>query len=340
MNAGILKTEQHYDRMMYKEALKSASSSSTKDKYRELAIEGMHRDLTGSLMKASWPVAGPVDEVLIRSSQYLMEPLMTSDCDSKLTCPPKNKKGDSKPPVKPSHCTIYVAKSYPPWQHSALLLLGKHHKNNNGLLPDNKVIAGELGALPELKKYMKRVMPFVAMIKENLEKNGPRVLDLELEFDERAVLMENLVYLTNSLELEQIDVLFASEADDKVKEDCCPGKPFSVFRSEPGVCVSLVNPQPCNGMFSTKVDIRQGDSRESIVRRLSKVNRLIKGEADEVRGPPARPPPGPCPGQEEQGKVPISNQSVFNVNLQEKRVTLADNGLSVDIGDTLVYLVH
>lgn len=24
-------------------------------------------------MKASWPVAGPVDEVLIRSSQYLME---------------------------------------------------------------------------------------------------------------------------------------------------------------------------------------------------------------------------------------------------------------------------
>lgn len=34
------------------------------------------------------------------------------------------------------------------------------------------------------------------------------------------------------LQLEHIDVLFASEADDKVKEDCCPGKPFSVFRSE------------------------------------------------------------------------------------------------------------
>lgn len=37
---------------------------------------------------------------------------------------------------------------------------------------------------------------------ENLEKNGPRVLDLELEFDERAVLLENIVYLTNSLEVE------------------------------------------------------------------------------------------------------------------------------------------
>lgn len=32
--------------------------------------------------------------------------------------------------------------------------------------------------------------------------------------------------------MEQINVLFASEADEKVKEDCCPGKPFSVFRSE------------------------------------------------------------------------------------------------------------
>lgn len=38
-------------------------------------------------------------------------------------------------------------------------------------------------------------------LQENLEKNGPRVLELQLEFDERAVLMENLVYLTNSLEV-------------------------------------------------------------------------------------------------------------------------------------------
>ncbi|XP_029030590.1 leucine--tRNA ligase, cytoplasmic-like [Betta splendens] len=374
MNAGILKTEQHYDRMMYKEALKSGffEFQAAKDKYRELAIEGMHRDLVfqfiesqtlllapicphlceytwsllgkTSLMKASWPVAGPVDEILIRSSQYLME--TAHDLRLRLKAymvPPKNKKGDSKPPAKPSHCTIYVAKSYPPWQHSALSLLGKHYKSNNGVLPDNKVIASELGALPELKKYMKRVMPFVAMIKENLEKNGPRVLNLELEFDERAVLIENLVYLTNSLELEQIDILFASEADDKVKEDCCPGKPFCVFRSEPGVSVSLVNPQPCNGLFSTKVDIRQGDRRDCVIRRLAKVNRLIKDlsrvKLMRYEDPLLGPRRVPVLGQEEQGKLPISSKSVFNINLEEKKVTLADNGLTVDIGDTLVYLI-
>uniref|UniRef100_A0A3P8W7G8 Leucine--tRNA ligase, cytoplasmic n=1 Tax=Cynoglossus semilaevis TaxID=244447 RepID=A0A3P8W7G8_CYNSE len=329
MNAGILKTEQHYDRMMYKEALKS----------------GFFEFQTTSVTKSSWPLAGPVDEILIRSSQYLME--TAHDLRLRLKAymlPPKSKKADPKPPAKPSHCTIYVAKSYPPWQHSALSLLGKHYKSNKGSLPDNKVIASELGALPELKKYMKRVMPFVAMIKENLEKNGPRVLDLELEFDERAVLMENLVYLTNSLELEQIDVLFASEADDKVKEDCCPGKPFCVFRSEPAVCVSLVNPQPCNGLFSTKIDVRQGDSRDSLIRRLCKVNRLIKDMSKvklmRYEDPVGGPRRVPVLGQEELGKLPISSKSVFNINLEEKKVTLADNGLSVDIGDTLVYLVQ
>ncbi|XP_056302105.1 leucine--tRNA ligase, cytoplasmic [Danio aesculapii] len=376
MNSGIIKTDQHYERMMYKEALKSGffEFQAAKDKYRELAIEGMHKDLvfqfienqtlllapicphlcehtwsllgkSSSVMKALWPTAGPVDEILIRSSQYLMD--TAHDLRLRLkayTQPAKGKKGDNKPPAKPTHCTIYVAKTYPPWQHSALSLLGKHYKSNNGALPDNKVIAMELGAMPELKKYMKRVMPFVAMIKDNLEKNGPRVLDLELEFDERAVLLENIVYLTNSLELDQIDVVFASEADEKVKEDCCPGKPFCVFRSEPGVIISLVNPQPSNGLFSTKIDIRQGDSKDSIIRRLSRVNRGIKDLSkvklmryeDPVLGPRRIP----VLGKEEEGKLPVSNSSVFHISLQENKVHMSDNGLKVDIGDALIYLVE
>uniref|UniRef100_A0A8C5BEW2 leucine--tRNA ligase n=1 Tax=Gadus morhua TaxID=8049 RepID=A0A8C5BEW2_GADMO len=352
----------------------TSNDRAAKDKYRELAIEGMHRDLVfrfiemqtlllapicphlceytwsllakgGSLMKASWPAAGPVDEVLIRSSQYLMETAHDLRLRFKAYMqPPKSKKGDSRPPGRPSHCTIYVAKSYPPWQHCALSLLGRHYKENKGVLPDNKVISVELGAMPEVKKYMKRVMPFVVMIKENLEKMGPRVLDLELEFDERNVLTENLVYLTNSLELDKIDVVFASEGDDKVKEDCCPGKPFSIFRTEPGVSVSMVNPQPSNGLFSTSLDIRQGDTRDSVVRRLAKINKLIKDlsrvKLMRYEDPLLGPRRVPILGREEQGKLALSDKSTFSVDLGEGRVTVADNGLSVDIGDTLVYLVQ
>ncbi|XP_051534257.1 leucine--tRNA ligase, cytoplasmic-like [Myxocyprinus asiaticus] len=376
INSSIIKTEQHYERMMYKEALKSGffEFQAAKDKYRELAIEGMHRDLvfqfienqtlllapicphlcehtwsllgkSSSLMKASWPIAGAVDEVLIRSSQYLMD--TAHDLRLRLKAymqPAKSKKGDNKPPAKPTHCTIYVAKTYPPWQHNALSLLGKHYKSNSRTLPDNKVIAMELGAMPELKKYMKRVMPFVAMIKDNLEKNGPRVLDLELEFEERTVLLENIVYLTNSIELDQIDVVFASEADEKVKEDCCPGKPFCVFRSEPGVSVSVVNPQPSNGLFSTWIDIRQGDSKDSIIRRLSRVNKGIK-DLSKVKlmrfeDPLLGPRRIPVLGKEEEGKLPISNSSIFHINLDQSKVHMSDNGLKMDIGDTLVYLVQ
>ncbi|CAB1316777.1 unnamed protein product [Coregonus sp. 'balchen'] len=87
-------------------------------------------------------------------------------------------KGDVKPPAKPSHCTIQVAKTYPSWQHNTLSLLGKHYKtstnpqesawlgirpgrlsepmnftqlySNKGTLPDTKVIALELGTLPKI----------------------------------------------------------------------------------------------------------------------------------------------------------------------------------------------
>lgn len=378
MNAGIIKTDQNYEKMLFKEALKTGffEFQAVKDKYRELAIEGMHRDLVfrfievqtlllapfcphvcehiwtllgkpDSIMNASWPVAGPVDETLINSSQYLME--VAHELRLRLKnymMPAKGKKTDTSKqlPQKPSHCTIYVAKNYPPWQHTTLSVLRNHIENNNGKLPDNKVIASELGSLPELKKYMKKVMPFVAMIKENLEKVGPRVLDLQLEFDEQAVLMQNIVYLTNSLELEHIEVKFASEAEDKIREDCCPGKPLTVFRTEPGVLVSLVNPQPSNGHFSTKIEIRQGDNCDAIIRRLMKTDRGLK-DLSKVKlmrfdDPLLGPRQVPVLGKEHSEKTPISEHAVFHVDLTSKKIYLAENGLQADIGDTLVYLVY
>lgn len=376
MNAGIIKTDQNYEKMMFKEALKTGffEFQAAKDKYRELAIEGMHRDLVfrfievqtlllapfcphlcehiwtllgkpGSIMTASWPVAGHVDEALIRSSQYLME--VAHDLRLRLKSymmPAKGKKTDRQPPQKPSHCTIYVAKNYPSWQHTTLSVLRNHFEKNSGKLPDNKIIASELGSLPELKKYMKKVMPFVAMIKENLEKVGPRVLDLQLEFDEQAVLMENIVYLTNSLELEHIEVKFASEAEDKIREECCPGKPLNVFRTEPGVSVSLVNPQPSNGHFSTKIEIRQGDNRDAIIRRLMKIDRGIK-DLSKVKlmrfdDPLLGPRRVPVLGKEHTEKTPISEHAVFHVDLVSKKIHLTENGLQADIGDTIIYLVH
>lgn len=71
-------------------------------------------------------------------------------------------------------------------------------------LPDNKVISTKLGGIPELKKYMKRVMPFVQMTREHVERVGLDALSLGLPFDEMAVLKDNKQYLLNALDVSLI----------------------------------------------------------------------------------------------------------------------------------------
>ncbi|XP_016392597.1 leucine--tRNA ligase, cytoplasmic [Sinocyclocheilus rhinocerous] len=62
MDSSIIKTEQHYERMMYKEALKTGffEVQAAKDKYRELAIEGMHRDLVFQFIENQTLLLAPI----------------------------------------------------------------------------------------------------------------------------------------------------------------------------------------------------------------------------------------------------------------------------------------
>ena len=73
-------------------------------------------------------------------------------------------------PEKPTHATLYVAKTYPPWQCTVLSTLKEMYDQAgpNGPQPDNKILSQKLSAMPELKKWMKKVMPFVAFAKERV----------------------------------------------------------------------------------------------------------------------------------------------------------------------------
>ena len=58
-------------------------------------------------------------------------------------------------------------------------------------------ISQKLGSKPELKKWMKKVMPFVQFTKERVKQSGLTALDLTLEYDEREVLRLNSDYIIN-----------------------------------------------------------------------------------------------------------------------------------------------
>ncbi|XP_038055725.1 leucine--tRNA ligase, cytoplasmic-like [Patiria miniata] len=375
MHYGIQETEKAYERMMFKEALRTGffEFQAARDRYRERATDGMHHDLVmrfiecqtlllapicphlcdhiwgllgnkESIMKARWPVAGEVDSKLLRSSDYLMDSAHDFRLRLKnVMLPPKGKKGVP-PPPKPTHGTLYVAKTYPPWQNAVLTTLKKLYDSNASGFPENKEILGQLKTIDLLKKYMKKVMPFVQHVKENVAKSGPRAMDLTMEFDEKEVLETNIAYLTSTLELEGLDVKFSSEATDKIQEECCPGKPFSLFRTEPSVIVKAVNPQPHSGHFTLNVPIMQGDTVAKVANRILKQDRGIK-DANRVQilrydDPELGPRKLPKFQQPLEGRTRIPSQATFSITMETKRVSVSENGKNVDAGSVLVYMVE
>lgn len=81
-------------------------------------------------------------------------------------------------------------------------------QKNGNELPDNKVLVTELGNKNELKKYMKKVMPFAQFVKEKMKVIGISALDLTLEFNEFEVLEKNKNYLKKTLEVRNCFVNF------------------------------------------------------------------------------------------------------------------------------------
>lgn len=144
--------------MLFKEALRTGffEFQATRDKYRELtAMEGMHADLIihfieiqalllspicphvsehvwvllgkkTCIVKELWPKVDIIDEVLIKSSEYLMEVAHSFRVHLKNYMQGvKPTKNNPNPPAveKPNMATIWVAKTFPPWQSCVLTVM-------------------------------------------------------------------------------------------------------------------------------------------------------------------------------------------------------------------------
>ncbi|XP_048523104.1 leucine--tRNA ligase, cytoplasmic [Dendroctonus ponderosae] len=376
INLKIKETDSFYNRMLFKEALRTGffELQAARDKYRELSLlDNMQVDLVlrfievqaltlspicphvaekvwellgkkGSIVKAAWPEVGPINEVDIKASEYLMEAAHSFRVHLKTYLQGiKTKQNPNPPPVeKPNLCTVWVAKSFPTWQ-SCILTVLKDHFVKHGHLPENKALSIEFAKKDELKKYMKRVMPFVQATREKVDVLGLRALALTLEFDEADILRKNSVYLANTLDVDEVIIRYTDEPDatEKMKE-CCPGSPFVLFSSKPGVKLEFVNPIPGSGLFSKHIVISNGDTHRKVCEKLSKqIKQITKPEfiglyrfEDPLLGLVTMP----AFGEPLKGKQQIPPNAEFLVDLENSQVSVAYDKKVIDIGQQVTYL--
>ncbi|RLU26189.1 hypothetical protein DMN91_002355 [Ooceraea biroi] len=373
VNRKIKETNENYSKMLYKEALRTGfyEFQAIRDKYLQLsALDGINWTLVvkyielqvillspicphvcehvweligkdGSILDARWPAVGEIDEVLIKSSEYLMDAAHSFRVFLKNRTTPKTKEKEVTV-EKPTLGTVWVAKTYPPWQRVILEKLKELYSSNDNVLPDNKVLATQLGSRHELKKYVRRVMPFVQFVKEQMQTVGVSALNLTLDFNEADVLEKNKEYLKTTLDLENIIVKYTDEAPEKTQEECRPGTPYINFSVIPIMPVCFVNPQKCSSLLEISVGVSAADTFTDIVCRLAKQNKQIKNRAtialyrydDPILGPRAKP----VAEDILKGKTEISPDSTFNVNVGKRIVEITVNGKTYPVGEQMMYI--
>lgn len=93
-----------------------------------------------SIVTAKWPAGGPVNEILVKSSAYLIEAAHSFRILLKNHIANQTKKGKGKQgaqttppsaPQKPTVGVIFVAKTFPPWQSAVLTTLKNLHDVSN-----------------------------------------------------------------------------------------------------------------------------------------------------------------------------------------------------------------
>jgi len=273
INMAVVNTEKAFDQMMFREALKSGffelqmalgqyRVSVGADKATNTLVN-MHKDCilkfiecqtlliapfcphtcehvwslispvigkSGLVVKAPWPVSEAIDTHLLDSSA-IFEDLVSrirSSASSK-----KAKKKDAAPPTYTS-VRIFICDEIPTWQAICLEVLKNEYDATTKSFPadlDKKIVS----ALPaDLKKNIKKIMPFVGMVRDETLAKGASALDRSIKVDEKELISLNSKFIQTQLGLEPSILLVrqvsSDDPDFNVASDSLPTKPSFVLK--------------------------------------------------------------------------------------------------------------
>lgn len=181
----------------------------------------------GLAVRAPWPVAGVEDKILTRQAKFLRDTMKNFRAQTG-----KAKKGWKK-------ASVLVTDSYPQWKIETLLWMQKQFSYEGGFA---KTFMGDLKTWAttsvEDKKLVKFTMQFASFVKGEVEDVGSMAMDIQLPFDQKAILAGSEKYIKTQLNLEELDFVKLDEAGDsaaaevpeRVSENVTPGKPYLWLR--------------------------------------------------------------------------------------------------------------
>ncbi|KRZ18613.1 Leucine--tRNA ligase, cytoplasmic [Trichinella zimbabwensis] len=373
INKYVQISAENYEKMQFKEAVKSAffEFQAARDRYREWSMMELNRNLIlrfietqaiilspicphicetiwkllgnkYSIVHAKWPTVEPVVEELSKQCAFLEDALHDFRIRYKSTIASKQKKAGKMPVVKPNMAIIYVAAGYPPWQELTLTTLAKMHETS-GSLPDNKILSKELLQIEELKKHAKKLMPFVAAVKESYDQKGVEAFSLQAQVDELDILKRNAAYLVSTLQLQDIQIYTSAQGGEKMQEECRPGKPFIIFQTEKVCKLMLINPTVGSGYFEFETAVLHGETVNNLKQRIAKriavsdvEHILLYRYNDSIFGSRMIPVL-----ENLQQCTEVRSDGVFEVDDQHQPATLSlnEDGYHHPIGAQMLYVV-
>lgn len=250
INIAVYVTEQNYESMMFREALKTGfyDLQTARDEYRlSCGAMGMNKDLIyrfmdvqtrlltpicphyaehvwstimnrdGFAINAKWPTAPPADLTLQRANRYLQDTITLFRKLLQKQSTTKKGKATVSVDSKPTIGLVYVAEKYDGWKEECLRVLQqKFNFHTNSFAPDTEIMDAlqktSVGELGDLKQIKKTCSSFLKFKKDEALAVGSHALDVKLPFGEMQVIQENVELIQRQLGLEELSIFSFSDS--------------------------------------------------------------------------------------------------------------------------------